>query len=400
MTSDHIDAAGDLVEFRERIRAFLIEALPRRLAETPRAGLAMPVPMLLEWQAILYQHGLGAPAWPKKIGGLGWSPRQMHVWYDECAKARAPRHVLQTISMIAPILINFGDAEQQSRHLPGIISGDVMWCQGYSEPGSGSDLASLKTSAQRQGNRYIVNGQKIWTTYAHEADWIFALVRTDPDAIAQRGISFLLIDMKSPGIEIRPIISIDGLHHLNEVFFNNVEVPVGNRIGEENKGWDYAKSLLNHERLGICDPTELRARMECLSIFMRSDEGQIFLGTSANDIARKLATLEIGISSLDASYLRILQQIENGIGPGPGAAALKYLDTELTQSLNEIALEMAGEYATADQSPAFAPDSKYRAVGPSQLSLAYMGYAFSRSNSIAGGTDEVQKNIVWRALSA
>ena len=296
--------------------------------------------------------------------------------------------------------MNFGSEAQKQKHLPGIVSGETMWCQGYSEPGSGSDLASLTTRAERLGDKYIVNGRKIWTTFAHESDWIFALVRTSSEGRPQEGISFILIDMTTPGIDIRPLVSIDNLHHLNEVSFDNVEVPAENLIGEENRGWTYAKALLNHERLGLCDPTELRARLNLLKDFCRSDEGTEFLASSLDDIVRKLALLEIEISGIETTYLRTLQDIENGDEPGPSAASLKFVDTALTQTLHEIGLEAAGIYAISDQSDAFDPAKQHVTLGPKALSLAYAGYAFSRANSIAGGTNEVQKNIIWRAISA
>lgn len=394
-----LDSLSDLAEFRRCVAVFLSQQLPVRLAKTPRVGIALPVRQQLEWQSILHANGLGAPGWPIEHGGRGWSLRKMHVWWEECAKARAPRPLLQAISMIGPILQKYGTAAQRARHLPGILSGEVVWCQGYSEPGAGSDLAQLQTRADRHGDRFVVNGQKIWTTFAHEADWMFALVRTGKEGPPQKGISFLLMDMESPGISVRPLVSIDGLHHLNEVYFRDVEVPAEQLIGEENRGWDYAKALLNHERLGICDPTELRARMNALRTFLVSAEGREYLGDSYQDIARKISELEISLSSLEASYARILEQLETGREAGPAVAALKYLDTAITQSLHEIGLETAGIYGVPDQTPAFDPKNNYRPLGPEGLSLAYAGYAFSRANSIAGGTSEVQKNIVWRSLA-
>ncbi len=398
--ADLMDAAGDQHIFRSLIARFLCEKLPLRLAQTPRVGLVMPLPMQLEWQSILYNHGLAAPGWPRKFGGRDWALSQMHMWYDECAKARAPRHVLQSLSMIGPIIMQFGSVEQHARHLPGILSGQVMWCQGYSEPGSGSDLISLRTQAVRSGDHYIVNGQKIWTTFAHESDWIFALVRTDSSVAPSRGISFLLIDMRSPGLVVKPIISIDGLHHLNEVFFTDVVVPAENLIGAENEGWRYAKALLNHERLSICDPTELKARAAMLKRFCALPEGRLHLDASLADLQRKLAVLDISLIALDASYQRVRSDIEAGRDPGQAAAALKFMDTELSQSLHEIDVEITGLMACGDQTAAFRPSDDFESIGPAALSLAFAGYAFSRAYSIAGGTSEVQKNIIWRGLAS
>jgi alkylation response protein AidB-like acyl-CoA dehydrogenase len=399
MDVETIEAAAGPEAFRSRVRRFLHDNLPARLAATPRVGLVLPPAMQLEWQRILHNHGLGAPGWPREHGGRGWSLGRMHMWYDECAKARAPRHTLQSLSMLGPILMQFGSARQRARHLPAIISGEVMWCQGYSEPGSGSDLVSLKTRAVRDGDDFVVNGQKIWTSSAHESDWMFALVRTDDAAPAPRGISFLLIDMRTIGIAIRPIISIDGLHHLNEVFFTDVRVPAENLVGAANEGWRYAKALLNHERLSICDPTELRARAALLQQFSGSPEGRAWLGDSKAAIDRKLAGLDIELDGLDATYQRVLAALEGGRDPGQSASALKFIDTQLSQTLTEIGVEIAGLTACAEQTPMFEALGNFEPVGPASLALAFAGYALSRAHTILGGASEIQKNIIWRAIS-
>ncbi|MGH8240383.1 MAG: acyl-CoA dehydrogenase family protein, partial [Steroidobacteraceae bacterium] len=238
--------------FRDEVRAFLREQLPADIAQRIKSGLSIRADDYRRWQAILHGKGWGAPTWPKQFGGTGWTPVQLHIFDEESAAAGAPRTIPFGLKMVGPVIMAFGNPTQQQRWLPRIVSGADWWCQGYSEPGAGSDLASLKTRAERQGDHYVVSGQKTWNTLGQYADWIFCLVRTDPNAPKQQqGISFLLIDMKTPGITVRPIITMEGAHEVNEVWLENVKVPVENRIGEENKGWTYAKFLLGHERTNI-----------------------------------------------------------------------------------------------------------------------------------------------------
>ncbi|MAN63303.1 MAG: pimeloyl-CoA dehydrogenase large subunit, partial [Parvibaculum sp.] len=250
--------------FRAEVRSFLEDALPQDVKEAPSVGVAIEKPLLKKWHKILADKGWAAPHWPVEHGGTGWTITQKHIWDEEVSRAGAPRLMAFGLSMVGPVIYAFGNEEQKAQHLPGILNGDVWWCQGYSEPGSGSDLSSLKTKAVRDGDDYIINGQKIWTSYAHEADWIFCLVRTDDSGKQQEGISFVLIDMKTPGVEVKPIVSIDGLHHLNEVFFTDVRVPVANRIGEEGKGWTYAKFLLVNERTGIAGVAQSKMAVDRL----------------------------------------------------------------------------------------------------------------------------------------
>ena len=237
--------------FRTEVRAFLAESLTAELTKAAELGFGIARSEGAKWHKALFDQGWVAPEWPVEHGGTGWSATQQHVFSEELALAGAPMLMPFGLGMVGPVIYTFGTQEQKDQHLPGVLDGSTWWCQGYSEPGSGSDLASLKTTAVREGDTYVVNGQKIWTTNAHKADWIFALVRTDTECKPQRGISFLLIDMKTPGLDVKPIVSIDGMHHLNEVYFTDVRVPVTNLIGEENKGWTYAKFLLGHERSGI-----------------------------------------------------------------------------------------------------------------------------------------------------
>ena len=263
-TTDH-DA------FRQQVRSFLQDSLTPELRKAASRGLAISREAGTKWHSLLHEKGWIVPEWPTEYGGTGWDVTQKHIFDEECALAGAPMLQPFGVGMVGPVIYSFGTQEQKDRHLPGILDGSTWWCQGYSEPGSGSDLASLKTQAVRDGDEYVVNGQKIWTTNAHMADWIFALVRTDNEDKPQRGISFLLIDMNTPGIEVRPIVSIDGFHHLNEVYFTDVRVPVANRIGDENKGWTYAKFLLGHERTGIAGVAGSTLAVETLRRFCESE---------------------------------------------------------------------------------------------------------------------------------
>ena len=231
----NIDFTPEDGAFRDEVRGFIAANLPPECADLPALGVMTDKSVVKRWHKTLYEKGWAAPAWPEEYGGTGWNATQRFIFNEEIARANAPRLMPFGLTMVGPVIYTFGNAEQKSRHLQGILSGDVWWCQGYSEPGAGSDLASLKTMAVRDGDHYVVNGQKIWTSYAHEADWIFCLVRTEQSVRRQEGISFLLIDMRTPGIEVRPIISIAGLHHLNEVFFTDVKMPMQNLLGEENK---------------------------------------------------------------------------------------------------------------------------------------------------------------------
>ncbi|MCB1645918.1 MAG: acyl-CoA dehydrogenase family protein, partial [Pseudomonadales bacterium] len=351
------------------------------------------------WHQKLFRKGWIAPSWPVAFGGTGWSETQKHIYAEEAAMAGAPMIMPFGISMVGPVIYTFGTEAQKQQHLPGILDGSVWWCQGYSEPGSGSDLASLKTRAVRDGDDFVVNGQKIWTTNAHKADWIFALVRTDPDCKPQQGISFLLIDMNSPGIERKPIVSIDGLHHLNEVYFTDVRVPVTNLIGEENKGWTYAKFLLGHERTGIAGVASGRKAVAALKAFASNETGD-GKGPLAGDLAfmSRLAETEIKLNALAQIEARLLAAMEGGGSAGDAASMLKILGTEVQQSLDTLRVEACAWYAlpfelahvdgSADGSPV-APDYAFTAVSD---------YNFGRASSIYGGSNEIQRNVISKAV--
>lgn len=389
----------DDAAFRDDVRAFLAANLPREIAEAPSVGVSVAKPLLKRWHKILHQQGWVAPGWPKDQGGTGWTITQRHIFDEECANANAPRLMPFGLSMVGPVIYTFGSAEQKEQHLPGILSGETWWCQGYSEPGSGSDLASLKTKAVRDGDDYIVNGQKIWTSYAHQADWIFCLVRTDDTSKPQEGISFLLIDMKTPGVTVRPIVSIDELHHLNEVFFEDVRVPVANRIGEENKGWTYAKFLLTHERTGIAGVPGSKKAVEMLhriAASERNGDGRCLADEHA--FQRSLASVEIKLAGLEITNLRILADAAAGQAVGEKSSILKIIGTEVQQTLQTLAVEAIGYYTLASHRERLEGQTNAPMVGPDYGETIFASYGFGRAATIYGGSNEIQRNVLAKAV--
>lgn len=370
--------------FRDDVRTFLSEPLSRSLCERVKRGEDLDKPARTAWQKALYDRGWAGINWPLEHGGTGWTSVQKHIFWEELCEADAPGISPFGLAMVAPIIMAFGSEAQKHRFLPPILRSDIWWCQGYSEPGAGSDLASLKTRAVRDGDEYVVNGAKTWTTDAHLADWIFCLVRTDSSARKQGGISFLLIDLKSPGISIRPIITIDGGHEVNEVFFQDVRVPVENRIGEENKGWTYAKALLTHERTGIAGVAWSKSQLRRLkSLAAATDDG--FGGRLLDDPALRdrIAGLEIQLMALEMTDLRTLASVSAGHAPGPESSILKIKGTEIQQALTELLLEVAGQRVIA------------AAEGPDATARLYLNH---RKVTIFGGTSEIQKNIIAKAV--
>ncbi|MFZ4690471.1 MAG: acyl-CoA dehydrogenase family protein [Polymorphobacter sp.] len=349
-------------------------------------------------QGILHSKGWSVPNWPVEYGGPGWTPIQQTLFHAECARIGAPLPSQFGPVMIGPVIYTFGTDAQKARHLPGIRDGSVFWCQGYSEPGSGSDLATVKTRAVRDGDDYVVNGQKIWTTQAHWADWIFCLVRTDPDAKPQQGISFLLIDMRTPGIVVRPIISIDGLHHLNEVFFTDVRVPVSNRIGAENSGWTYAKFLLANERAGLAGTAHLRVlidHLRCKAADMAEAGGFDFAS-----FAHKLAAFSIDVDALEALEHRALSAPPGSADASTLAMPLKVLGTTLQQQVAELGIDLAGPEAL----PCAAPRAEMPATNTQDFNVSgpvlMEHYLFKRAATIYGGTSEMQRGIMAKAVLA
>src|SRR3989338_10356737 len=326
--------------FREEIRAWVQANLQKEISHKVHNALRLTRDDLQGWAKILGKKGWLGFGWPKEFGGPGWTSVQKHLFEEECALAGAPRIVPFGPVMVAPVIMAFGNAEQQKRFLPGIASGEVWWREGYSEPGSGSDLASVKTRAERVGNKYIVNGQKTWTTLGQYGEWIFCLVRTSTEGKPQTGISFLLIDMKSPGVTVRPIIMLDGGHEVNEVFFDNVEVPAENLIGEENKGWTYAKHLLSHERTNIADVNRAKRELDRLKRIAKV-EGVYDDVRFRDEIAR----LEVDVVALEMLVLRVLSAEKSGKNPLDIAGLLKIRGSEIQQRYSELMMLAAGPYA-------------------------------------------------------
>jgi alkylation response protein AidB-like acyl-CoA dehydrogenase len=379
--------------FRAEVRAFVRGKLPPAIRDKVANGLHLTRDEHVQWQRILFERGWSGPGWPKAFGGPGWSPVGQYIFEEECMLGGAPRLIPFGMKMVAPVIMAFGNRQQQERFLPKILSAEEWWCQGYSEPGAGSDLASLRTRAARVhkpgGNAYVVNGQKTWNTLGQFADWIFCLVRTDPEAKAQRGISFLLIDMKSPGITVRPIVTLDGAHEVNEIWFEDVEVPAENLVGEENKGWTCAKFLLGHERsniagIGIAKRELARAKRIAA---VETKRGKPLIEDPL--FAARLAEIEIDLMALEITNLRVLSAEAENKAPGPEASILKIKGTELQQAISELILQAVGPYAL--------PFGK-TAPGPAHAANRAAQYLNLRKLSIYGGSNEIQKNIVAQMI--
>ena len=396
----NLDFSPEDNAFRQEVRTFIAENYPKALREKQERGETLGKEDHLSWHRILARKGWAVPSWPVELGGTGWTPTQKYIWSEEQARADTIGVLPFGVSMLAPVLYTFGTEEQKQKFLPGIRDGLVWWCQGYSEPGSGSDLASLKTRAERvtgdDGKEYyIVNGQKTWTTLGQHADWGFFLVRTDPDAKPQAGISFLLIDMKSPGISVRRITTLEGGHEVNDVFLDNVKVPVENRVFHENQGWTCAKALLAHERSGIAGVARSKRGLERLRQ-MASTELSDAGGALIQDafFRRKVAELEIDLKALEFTELRTLAGESSGKGPGPESSILKIKGTEIQQRLQELALEAAGHYGA----PFLGEAGHNSGIGP-RHSLGLAGDYFNgRKTSIYGGSNEIQRNIISKMV--
>jgi len=376
--------------FCQEVRTWLRANLPEDLAHKVRNNLHLSRDDLQRWAKILGKKGWLVSGWPKAFGGPGWNAVQKHLFEEECAMAGAPQVIPFGPVMVAPVIMAYGNAEQQKRFLPGIASGEVWWSQGYSEPGSGSDLASLKTRAERVGDKYIVNGQKTWTTLGQYGEWIFCLVRTSNEGKPQTGISFLLIDMKSKGVTVRPIKMIEGGHEVNEVFFDNVEVPAENLIGEENKGWTYAKLLLSHERTNIAGVNRAKRELERLKRIAKQ-EG-VWEDARFRD---QIALLEIDIVALEMLVLRVLSAEKSGRNPLDIAGLLKIRGSEIQQRYSELMMLAAGPYSLPFIEEAMEAgwqgDFPGGCTGNAALAPTYFNM---RKTTIYGGSNEVQRNIV------
>ncbi|MCL7942812.1 acyl-CoA dehydrogenase family protein [Marinobacter sp. ATCH36] len=377
--------------FRTEVRQFLDENLPDDIRERVQKRLRPDKAMTERWQKILFDKGWGASTWPEEFGGTGWDPIQQIIFEEECAIAGAPRQLDFGLRMVAPVIMTFGNDEQKQRFLPGILSGEDWWCQGYSEPGAGSDLASLRTSAKLEGDHYVVNGQKTWTTLGQHADWIFCLVRTSTEGKPQQGISFLLIDMNTPGIEVRPIIMLDGEHEINEVYFDNVKVPAENLVGEENKGWTYAKFLLGHERTGLANVGQWKALMKRLKEVARQEQdGQRPLIENIR-FRDRLAQLDMELRALELTVLRVLTDKN---GPGALASSLKIRGTEVGQQLFEMLMEAGGQDSIAHIPEALELEYNGPRAGSLDATPSAGDYFNMRKLSIFGGSNEIQRNII------
>ncbi|MDB5478990.1 MAG: acyl-CoA dehydrogenase [Caulobacteraceae bacterium] len=391
--------SADDLAFRDEVREFLEAVLTpdlRRAGRTMTSVYADPA-ISLAWQRILHAKGWVAPAWPVEYGGCGWSIVRRAIFATELALAGAPPLSPMGLGMCGPVLIGHGTPEQKARFLPRILSGEDFWCQGYSEPGSGSDLASLQMSARADCESFVCNGHKIWTTHAHVANWIFCLVRTSQEAIRQRGITFLMIDMTTAGVEVKPIISLSGEHIQNEIFFTDVRVPRDNVIGQVGDGWTVAKYLMQFERGGGMSAPSFNSRLSRI----RSAASEI------DGSGSRLASAAIAVDALEAIELRIMARLTAGDAPGVESSLLKTVSTELSQHLTELALEAAGPYAapfqphlthTGGPTPGYVPPNHGGPVGPPETHIAAAKYFNDRAGSIYAGTNEIQRNIMAKAI--
>lgn len=395
----NIDLSAEELAFQTEVREFLKAELPEEISQKVKLGLHMEKEDFVSWQKILYKKGWAATNWPVEHGGTGWSSTQKYIWENECAVAGAPGVMAFGMKMVAPVIYSYGSDEQQKRFLPDILESNVWWCQGYSEPNAGSDLASLKTAAVREGDEYVVNGTKTWTTLGQHADWIFCLVRTGAsDVKNQMAISFLLINMKTPGITVSPIYLLDGAHEVNEIHFDNVRVPVENRIGEENQGWTYAKVLLTHERTGTAGVANSKQRLAGLKKKAEdTSDGYGMLNDNAT-WKQKVADVEIELLALEYTELRTLATVSTGKAPGPESSILKLIGTEIQQAIDELNVELAGYYSMPYVREQFAYDFDGTKVGPGQTANSAGKFFNNRKSTIYGGSNEVQTNIICKAV--
>ena len=387
---DNQFSAADL-EFQQEVRTFFEQAFTDDLRTALDDGTDIKGTMET-WQKKLYEKGWVAPDWPVEYGGTGWTPVQKFIFETERSRAGAPEVVPFGLKMVAPVIFTFGSDEQKETFLPRILRSDDWWCQGYSEPGAGSDLAALQTRATLDGDHYVVNGAKIWTTYAQHADWIFCLVRTGTFDKRQQGISFLLIDMKSEGITVNPIHSIDNYHSLNEVVFDNVRVPVANRVGNEHQGWTYAKALLAHERTSIAAVAESRrALSQIVDLAGKQTNAN---GRLIDDpvFQTQVSDIEIELMALEYMDLRVLASLSAGDTPGPEASLLKIKGTEIQQAIQELRMQTIGAYAGALKQDSF--QNELHRLG----SNARRSYMYGRAATIYGGSNEVQRNVIAKAV--
>ena len=384
--------------FRERMRCFFHTEIPHAIREQVQRGEHVPRGQQVQAQQIMNAHGLAVPHWPQAWGGQDWTPVQLYIYQDEMQQACVPPPLGFNANMVGPVIAQFGSEEQKKRFLPATANLDIWWCQGFSEPGAGSDLASLRATAVRDGGHYVVNGQKTWTTLAQYADWIFCLVRTDPAVKKQQGISFLLIDMKTPGITVRPIQTIDGGVEVNEVWFDEVRVPLENLVGEENRGWDYAKFLLGNERTGIARVGVSKARIRRIKQLAALERVGDHPLLEDQHFREKLASVEVELKALEMTQLRVVADERNRERgkPNPASSILKLKGSEIQQATTELLMDVVGPYVLPydDQEDG----SNEPPIGPDFAAEAAPTYFNWRKISIYGGSNEIQRNIVAKAI--
>ncbi len=387
---------ADEISFRDEVRQFFAEQYPADILDKQHRGIELTRDDFVRSMKALYERGWAGVNWPVEYGGTGWTPVQKYLFATEMAEADAPNIIPFGLNMVGPVIYTFGDEQQKQRFLPDILSSNVWWCQGYSEPGSGSDLASLKTRADLAGDHYVVNGTKTWTTLGQYADWIFILARTNTDvARRQEGISFLLVDMTTPGVSVKPIITIEGSHEVNEVHFEDVEVPVANLVGEEGKGWTYGKVLLQHERTNIAGVARSKYRLKKLKRQAReSVRGATPLAGDRN-FMRRVADIDVQLKALEYTELRTLAAVKSGKAPGPESSILKIKGTEIQQAIDTLYLDAAGYYSLPYVPEQYTPGfEEQRRVGEGAETKSSLKYFNFRKASIYGGSNEIQKNII------
>lgn len=386
----NIDFTAEELQFKEEVREWFNANLPADLKRKSELGIALNKEETQTWGKILNSNGWAAINWPKEYGGTGWSVSQKHLFDEVRVEVGAPNIMAMGIAMLGPVLHAFGTDEQKAEHLPRILNFDDWWCQGYSEPGAGSDLASLKTSAKLEGDEYVVNGSKIWTTYAHYADKMFCLVRTSTEGKKQQGISFLLLDMKDPGMTVRPIVSIDGEHHLNQTFMDDVRTHKSNLVHEENKGWTVAKYLLTHERTGIAGVAGSKAAIAKLKALATKTIVDGKPAIENEQFAMKIAQVEVDLKALEYTNFRTLAASATGGAPGAESSLLKIKGTQIQQMLAELKVELAGYLAY--------PWGTLGEAGPEDFGHAVASYNFGRASTIYGGSTEVQYNVMSKGI--
>jgi alkylation response protein AidB-like acyl-CoA dehydrogenase len=391
----NVNFSPEELSFREEIRAFFRDEYPDDIRQLRESGAELRADVQIRWQQLLHKKGWAGVNWPVEYGGTGWTPVQKYIFATEEANANAPRVVPFGLSMVGPVIYTYGNTEQKQRFLPDILASEVWWCQGYSEPGSGSDLASLKTRADLVGDHFVVNGTKTWTTLGQFADWVFILARTNTDvARRQEGISFILIDMKTPGISVKPIVLLDGVPEVNEIHFDNVEVPVENLVGEEGKGWTYGKVLLQHERANIAGVARSGYRICRLRKQVESSVRDAAPLAEDKTFMRRLAAIEVELKALEYTELRTLAAVASGKAPGPESSILKIKGTEIQQAIDMLYLQAAGYYALPYVPDQYEPDFAGEHVGEGTESQSSLRYFNFRKASIYGGSNEIQKNII------